>query len=229
MKRLPLSAALLTVTSIIFSISSTVMADPCLVVYPGNDCIYMYDPSEYYTVGLGHPLYDPEYDRGGEVLLEIGTNEIDHSIYQAPNLIGFMPSFDGMEGYFFSGSSFTLILDGFSNDQTIYENIKLVFGFVEKKGDCVPTVIVDGVRLTNLVYGVGDMVVSTPTERGNNYSDIMSFSVTWYGCYGLHVWAYADENYNDRKDGGECFTAFSHDITIDTEDTSWGAIKTIIR
>lgn len=229
MKRILILAAFSTVTSIVITVPSTVMADPCLVVYPGNDCIYMYDPSEYYTVGPEHPLYDPEYDRSGEMLLETGTNEIDHSIYQAPNLTGFMPSIDGMEGYFFSGTSFILILDGFSNNQTIYENIKLVFGFVEKKGSCVPTVIVDGVRLDDLVYTVGDMVVSTSTERGHNYSDIMTFNVTWYGCYGLHVWAYADENYNGRKDGGECFTAFSHDITIDTEDTSWGAIKTLAR
>lgn len=206
-----------------------VRADPCLVVYPGNDCIYMYDPGEYYTVGPGHPLYDPEFDRGGEVLIEKGTNEIDHSVYQAPNLTKFLTSYDGMEGYFFSGTAFTLILDGFSHDQTIYENIKLVFGFVEKKGGCVPIIIVDGNMLGDLVYPVGDMVVSTPTQRGNNYSDIMTFEVSWWGCYGLHVWAYADENYNGRKDGGECFSAFSHDIMIDTEDTSWGALKTLVR
>ena len=228
MKRLLILAALCIVVEIIFATFSTVMADPCLVVYPGNDCIYMYGTSEYYTVDPEHPLYDPLYERGGEVLLETGSNEIDHSIYQAPNLIGFLPSYDGMEGYLFSGTHFTLILDGFSNNQTIYENIKLVFGFVEKKGSCVPTVIVDGAHLGgDLIYPVGDMVVSTPTERGNNYSDTMSFNITWYGCYGLHVWAYADENYNGRKDGGECFTAFSHDITIDTENTSWGAIKTL--
>lgn len=205
------------------------MADPCLIVYPGNECIYMYDPSEYYTVEPGHPLYDPEFDRGGEVLILTNTNEIDYSIYQAPNLTGFLTSYEGMEGFFFYGTTFTLTLDGFSHDQTIYENIKLVFGFVEKKGDCVPTIIVDGNTLGDLVYPVGDMVVSTPTEQGNNYSDIMTFEVSWWGCYGLHVWAYADENYNGRKDGGECFTAFSHDITINTEDTSWGAIKKLVR
>jgi hypothetical protein len=209
--------------------TSPVEADPCLVVYPGNYCIYMYDPSEYYTVGPGHPLYDPAYARSGEVLLEKGSDEIDHSIYQAPNLEGFLVSNDGMEGYFFWGSTFTLILDGFANRQTIYENIQLVFGFVDKMGGCTPTIFVDGVLLDDLVYPVGDLTVTTPTDEGRHYSDIMTFNVTWYGCYGLHVWAYADENYNGVKDGGECFTAFSHDITIDAEDTSWGALKAMAR
>ncbi len=59
-------------------------ADPCLVVYSDGPCVYHYDPSEYYTVGPGDPLYDPMYDRGGQVLLEVGTNMIDLSIYQAP-------------------------------------------------------------------------------------------------------------------------------------------------
>ena len=93
----------------------------------------------------------------------------------------------------------------------------------------MPTIRVDGMLLDDLVYSVGDLLVATPTPTGNNYSDVLTFDVTWYGCYGLHVWAYADENYNNEKDGGECFTAFSHDITIDTEDTSWGAIKTLVR
>jgi hypothetical protein len=213
--------------AILFS-PARALADPCLVVYPGNGCIYMYSPAEYYTVSPGHPLYDPAYDRGGAVLLELGSNEIDHSIYQAPNLTGFLPSCDGMEGYFFSGSTFDLILDGFSHEPRTYENIKLVFGFVEKQGGCTPTIIVNGVRLSGLVYPAGNLVVTTPTALGNNYSDTKTFRITWYGCYGLHVWAYADENYNDRKDGGECFTAFSHDITVDTEDASWGAIKTLM-
>jgi hypothetical protein len=76
----------------LFSVSAS--ADPCLVVYPDISCVYHYDETEYYTVGPGHPLYDPDYDRGGKVLLETGTDEIDLSIYQAPNLSGFEPSLD---------------------------------------------------------------------------------------------------------------------------------------
>ncbi len=225
MKRFLISAAFFIVTSIIGLIQPTLMAGPCLIVYPANDCIYMYDPNLYYTVGPGHPLYDPENARNGEVIYRTETNEIDYSIYQAPNLTGFMPSIDGMKGYFFSGMSFTLILDSFSGEQEIYKNVKLVFGFKDNRINCRPTVLVNEICLDNLVYSVGDIVVSKTNEQGNNYSETMTFSVTWYGCYSMYVWAYADENYNGEKDGCECGTAFSYDITISTEDTSWGAIK----
>ena len=78
-----------------------------------------------------------------------------------------------------------------------------------------------------MVYPIGDLVVSTPTANGNNYSDTMTFEVNWHGCYGLHIWAFADENNNGTRDGGECFTAYSHDVTIPTSEASWGQIKKI--
>ncbi|MBP2681765.1 MAG: hypothetical protein H6Q78_1628, partial [Candidatus Krumholzibacteriota bacterium] len=36
-----------------------------------------------------------------------------------------------------------------------------------------------------------------------------------------------DENYNLVRDGGECFSAFSHDTTVPVEETTWGGIKEI--
>ncbi|MDD3643771.1 MAG: hypothetical protein PHQ19_09955, partial [Candidatus Krumholzibacteria bacterium] len=70
-------------------VPSSLLADPCLVVYPSGPCVYCFDPTEYYTVGPGDPLYDPAFDRGGLVLLETGTGEIDWSIYQAPDIVRF--------------------------------------------------------------------------------------------------------------------------------------------
>ncbi|HSG29304.1 MAG TPA: hypothetical protein VLA34_12555, partial [Candidatus Krumholzibacterium sp.] len=74
-------------------------------------------------------------------------------------------------------------------------------------------------------YAIGDIVVSTPTPFGNNYSDVEVFDVSWRGCYGVHIWAFSDENYNGIPDGGECFTAFSHDMVVPVEASSWGVIK----
>jgi len=207
---------------------SALIADPCLVVYPDAACTYHYDPTEYYTVGPGHPLYDPMYDRGGEVLLEVGTNEVDMSIYQAPNLIGFESSIGGNDGYFFEGTDFTLYVDGFSNQPTTYVNILIVFDQTAPPG-CTPHIWVEGVELTGNTYDAGDLVVSTPTPEGNNYSDVMTFDVSWYGCYGMHIWAFSDENDNGIKDGGECFTAYSHDIMVPVESTSWGAVKSLFK
>ena len=206
---------------------ASLLADPCLVVYPTCQCIYRYDPMEYYTVGPGHELYDPEYDRGGLVLLEIDTDEIDHTIYQAPLLMGFEVSTDGNEGFIFVGTDFDLVLRGWSDTPTTFVNVLLVFDRILPDG-CIPTVTVDGMPLVydnGYVYAAGDLVISTPVHNG--YSDTIVAWITWAGCYGVRMWAFSDENYNGVLDGGECFTAFSHDATIPTESSSWGAIKAL--
>jgi hypothetical protein len=184
--------------------------------------------NEYYTVGPGHPYYDAEYDRGGEVLLEIGSNEVDHSIYQAPGLIGFEVSTGGNEGYVFLDTEFDLVIDGFSNMPTTFVNVLVVFDDFVPHG-CLPNILVNGMPLVGNTYAAGDLVVSTPTADGNNYSDTMTILVDWHGCYGLHVWAFSDENNSGTHDGGECFTAFSHDSTIPTESSTWGKIKSLYR
>jgi len=106
-------------------------------------------------------------------------------------------------------------------------NIIVIFDRVDPSG-CVPRIWVDGVQLTEMRFNAGDLVISTPTY-GNNYSDTKSFHIKWGGCYGVHIWAFSDENYNGVHDGGECFTAYSHDLTIPVEDSSWGAIKSLYR
>lgn len=206
-------------------ISGTALADPCLVVYPVSPARYHYDVNEYYTVTFGDPLYDPMYDRGGEVLIDINTDEIAYNVYQIPNLVGFEQSTNGQEGYFFIGSYFELIVDGFSNEPTTYENIIVVFE--PDPGYCAPVISIDGQPIFGNQFPLGDLVVSTPTADGNNYSDTITKQVTWSGCYGLLMWAFADNNYDGVHDGGECFTAFSHDATVPVTEASWGAIKNL--
>ena len=207
--------------------AAVVYADPCLIVYPDVPAKYHYDVNEYYTVGYGHPLYDPMYDRGGEVLIDINTGGIAYNIYQIPYLTGFEMSTNGQEGYFFIGSSFNLFVDGFSNAPTTYPNIILVFD-TDPYG-CTSSITVDGIPVTGDTYAIGDLTVSTPTTEGNNYSDTVTKAIKWLGCYGVRMWAFADENNNGIRDGGECFTAFSHDSTVPVESTSWGAVKTLYK
>jgi hypothetical protein len=208
--------------------SVTLHADPCLVVYPSGPCIYYYDPAVYYTVGPGDSLYDPLYDRGGKMLLMIGTNYLDLSIYQPPNLMGFIAAPDENVGYYFNGTDFTLIIDGFSHSPTTYSNIIVMFDkFVPSS--CTPVIFVDGMLVTDAMYYAGDLVVSTPTDYGNNYSDTKALSVSYSGCYGFRIWAFADENYDNVKEAGECFTAYTHDLTIPVKSETWGAIKELFR
>lgn len=207
---------------------AAVLADPCLVVYPNGPCVYCFDPTEYYTVGPGDPLYDPVYDRGGLVLLETGTNEIDWSIYQAPEIVRFQPSVGGNDGYVFLTPDVQLVIDGFSNAPRIFRNIIVVFDRFMPEG-CTPTILVNGDPITGFRYLAGDLAALTPTEYGNNFSDTFTLSIDWTSCSGIRIWAFADEDYNGLKDGGECFTAYSHDASIAVESSAWGNIKSLYR
>jgi hypothetical protein len=227
MKTVRMLVLMAMVTGFTIALAGSLAADPCLVVYPNGPCTYHYDPAIYYTVGPGDPLYDPLYDRGGQVLLRIGTNDVDLSIYQAPYLTGFI-SDSANQGYFFDGTEFDLIIDGFSNNPTTYVNILVIFDKVVPSS-CVPEINVDGSPLAGGVYAAGDLIVSTPTPYGNNYSDVVTHHVDWRGCYGMHIWAFSDENYNGKKDGEECFTAFSHDVQIPVKSATWGAVKSMYR
>ncbi len=202
-------------------------ADPCLIVYPGSTCVYHYDPAEYYTVGPGDPLYDPVYDRGGEVLIDINSNEIAYNVYQAPNLVGFVMDSEN-QGWYTDDMDLDIVVDGFSNVPTTYANILMVFDRVEP-AFCVPQVWVDGNAVSysaglGWYYPLGDLVVSTPTS-GNNYSDVITVHLSWSSCIGLRIYAFSDVDYDLHRDGGECFSAYSHDTTVPTEDSTWGAIK----
>jgi len=206
------------------------LSDPCLIVYPGSTCVYHYDPAEFYTVGPGDPLHDPMYDRGGEVLIDVNSNEIAYNVYQAPNMVGFVMDPDN-QGWYTMDTDFDLVVDGFSNAPTTYSNVILVFDRVEPSF-CQPAMSVGGNSVSlyqsglGWYYPIGDLAVSTPTS-GNNYSDIVTMAFSWSNCASIRIYAFADENYNLVRDGGECFSAFSHDTTVPVEETTWGGIKEI--
>lgn len=225
MKHLRLLAT--TAAAGICLLASLSFADPCLVVYPAGPCTYHYSPTKYYTVGPGHPLYDPLYARGGQVLLTAGGNSIDLSVYQPPQLVGFVAD-TSEEGFYFDGDNFDLTIDGFSNSPTAYVNILLVFDRPQPSG-CSPTITVDGVPVVGGKIAVGDLAVQTPAGYGNNYSDVMTRHVTWSGCAGLRVWAFSDVDHNGVRTGGECFTAFSHDSVVPVDGAAWGAVKSLYR
>ena len=70
-----------------------VQADTCLMAYTTGPCIYHYSSLDKYTVGSGHPLYDPLFDLGGEVLIKIDPVDGDGialDVYQALGLTGFV-------------------------------------------------------------------------------------------------------------------------------------------
>jgi hypothetical protein len=204
-------------------------ADPCLMVYPSDGVVmYHYESAEYYTVSFGDSLYDAAYDLGGEVLIDINTNAIAYDVYQTPALAGFVMDSDH-QGYFIMSPDFTLTVDGFSGTPTTYTNILLVFDLIEPTG-CVPVITIDGNPLLfdpglGWYLPIGDLVVSTP--QGIAFSDILTFDFSWSGCTNVRAWAFADDDFNMVHDGGECFSAFSHELTVPVQETTWGAVKSL--
>ena len=199
------------------------------MVYPGNgSVVYHYEPTEYYTVGYGDSLYDAAYDLGGEVLIDINTNVIAYEVYQTPTLVGFQMD-SAHQGYFINSSYFTLVVDGFSGTPTTYTNILLVFDLIEPSG-CTPVITINGSPVLfdaglGWYLPIGDLVVSTP--QGIAFSDVLEFDFSWTGCTSLRAWAFADNDFDLFHDGAECFSAFSHDLTVPVEETTWGAVKSL--
>ena len=210
-------------------VPSSTYADPCLMVYPGNgSVVYHYEPTEYYTVGFGDSLYDAAYDLGGEVLIDINTNVIAYEVYQTPTLVGFKMD-SAHQGYFINSSYFTLVVDGFSGTPTTYTNILLVFDLIEPSG-CTPVITINGSPVLfdaglGWYLPIGDLIVSTP--QGIAFSDVLEFNFSWTGCTSLRAWAFADDDFDLFHDGAECFSAFSHDLTVPVEETTWGAVKSL--
>jgi hypothetical protein len=132
------------------------------------------------------------------------------------------------QGLYTMEHDFTLVIDGFSNVPTTYTNILIVFDLIEPDG-CTPTISIDGNAPLydaglGWYYPAGDLMVSTPA-MGGNYSDTLEFDFSWTGCSSVRIWAFSDADYNMVRDGGECFSAYSHDLTLPAEETSWGSIK----
>ena len=211
-----------------------VYADTCLMAYTTGPCMYHYSSLDKYTVGLGHPLYDPLFDLGGEVLIKIDPVDGDGialDVYQAVGLTGFVLD-EVNQGYFSLDANYDLVIDGYNRTPTTYTNILLVFDGFQPAG-CTPSITVDGQPVLydpglGYYYPIGDLAVSTPTPVGNAYSDTVTLSIDVAVCSGFRVWAFADENFSLTHElPGECFTAFSHDVTIAVEETTWGAIKAL--
>jgi hypothetical protein len=204
------------------------------MAYPTGPCEYHYSSLDKYTVGPGHALYDPLFDLGGEVLIKIDPVDGDGialDVYQAPGLTGFVLD-EVNQGYYSIGANYVLIIDGYNGTPTTFVNILLVFDSFEP-GGCTPLITVDGQPVLfdaglGYYYPIGDLVVSTPTPVGNSYSDTVTLSVNIDLCIGARVWGFSDANFNLMHDlPGECFTAFSHDVTVPGQETTWGAVKSL--
>jgi hypothetical protein len=234
MSKTAIGGSILVVLLGVLMIPGVVLGDVCLMAYPTGPCEYHYSSLDRYTVGPGHPLYDPLFDLGSGVLIKIAPIDGDGialDVYQAPGLTGFVLD-EVDQGYFSVDVNYDLVIDGYNLVPTTYTNILLVFDGIQPEG-CIPIITVDGQPVLfdaglGYYYPLGDLVVSTPTPVGNAFSDTVIHSIDLQACIGVRVWAFSDSNFNMMHDlPGECFTAFSHDATVPAQETTWGAVKSL--
>ena len=234
MSKTAMGGSILVVLLGVLMLPGVVLADACLMAYPTGSCEYHYSSLDKYTVGPGDPLYDPLFDLGGEVLIKIDPIDGDGialDVYQAAGLTGFVLD-EVNQGYFAAGVDYDLVIDGYNRVPTTYTNILLVFDGILPDG-CTPLITVDGQPALfdaglGYYYPIGDLVVSTPTPVGNAFSDTITLSIGLQLCTGIRVGAFSDTNFNLMHDlPGECFTAFSHDVTVPVQETTWGAVKSL--
>lgn len=189
-------------------------------------------------------MYDPVYDRGREVLIWDRywyPDRIAYEIYQAPCLTGFEEAV-GYTGYYFSGLSFDITVDGWSTCPTIRGDIKLIFRPIPY--GCTPTITVDGEPVTGPPYRVflGDLAVTTPvtTPTQTYYSDTITMSIEWSGCVGMYIFAYEDCDHDHQwlSCGGceeetncclHCHQICAHGTIVPVEEHTWGAIKSLLK
>lgn len=201
-------------------LASVVSADICLIVYPQEPCVYHYKASRYYTVGPGHELYDPEYDRGGEVLIEEETGQIPLEIYRG-NIVGFEATSGSHYGFEITSSPCHLVVEALSDEPAVYENITLAFLFLPD--GCHPDVTINGTVVPNKRHLLGDLLVNQ--DEGDGYSGQIDVEMTFYGCTGANIWAFADEDGDLQQDSEECTSSYLYHIFLPTEEVSWSAVK----
>ncbi|UCF06603.1 MAG: hypothetical protein JSV33_06135 [bacterium] len=168
-------------------------------------------------------------------------DRIAYEIYQAPNLTGFHAA-SYYSGFYFTGISFDIVIDGWSIYPTTRSEIKLIF--IPIPQDCSPTITIDGEQVTGPPYRVflGDLVVSTPvvTPTGTYYSDTMTKSIEWSGCIGMYMFAYEDCDHDHQwlscGDCEEetncclhCHQLCAHGAVVPVEQQTWGAIKSLYK
>ena len=150
--------------------------------------------------------------------------------HQASSLTGFVMDPEE-QGYFTNGTNFGVVVDGFSNMPTVFENVIVVFDQTVPTW-CQPAVFIGGnpaLYLSSLGWfcPIGNLTVTTPTPWGKSFSDTMTLDLLWQNCWSIRIYAFSDANYNFARDGGECFSAFSHDTAVPTRNTTWGRIKAL--
>ena len=199
-------------------------AEPCVLAYPIENVIFKFDPVAHEMVFPGDSRYDFQYDRSGVMLWDKSSGRVAYEAYQAPRLQGFQPNNMGTSTFYLLGNRYTLVIDGYYHAPRKLNNIYV--RFTPTPADASPIIHINGEQFYGLYYHIPQLDVSTLTDEGY-YSDSINLNMSWTGAEAIEITVFSDRNNNGVFDGEPCSTVFMEDMTIPTENLSWGAIKSL--
>jgi hypothetical protein len=202
--------------------TGVVAAEPCLLAYPLAYTVFQYNSALYDAISSSHPDYDPSYGVAGQMLWNLEAGRVAAEVYRAPGLYGFEPSSSGYNEFFTAGNTTTIRVDGFSEMPRQLNDIYVEFRPYPLNS--TPDIFVDGERIEGLRYFIPRLVVSTPTADGF-YSDSVDLGLRWVGAQMMTIIVFADKNGNRVFDGEPGFIIVMEDLTVPTENRTWGSIK----
>jgi len=216
----------LVVVSLILALAPgwAAASEPCVLAYPLDFVVFQYNAARYDVISSSHPDYDPSYEVSGLMLWDITANRVAAEVYRAPGLYGFEPSLSGQNEFFTAGNITTIRLDGFSEVPRQLNDIYVEFR--PYPFNSTPEVYINDERIDGLRYHIPRLVVSTPTGDGF-YSDVIDIDVKWVGAQTMTIIVFADKNGNRVLDGDPIYRIVMEDLTVPTENKTWGSIKSL--
>jgi hypothetical protein len=207
-------------------IAGYALADPCLLIYPLDQTVFRYDAARYVLITEGEPGYNHSYAVSGNVLWDVHNDRIASEVYQAPELQGFLESYERRNEFYINRMSATIVIDGFYHLPRQLNDIYL--RFLPYPRDAYTQIYINGRLMTERSYRISHLLVATPTD-GGFYSDTVVLDIEWNGAKSILISAYSDKNGNRAFDGEPCFNVLLEDPTVPVSETTWGHIKSLYR
>lgn len=204
--------------------SASALSDVGLLVYPAKYATFRYDPADYEVKQPADPLFDPQFAVAGFMLWNKPENRVAFEVYRAQSIAGFEMSANGRSEYCTPGNLAMIVVDGFSEYPRQLSDICVEFQPYPPTS--APLIYVDGVPLQGLRYYIPRLVIATPAGNGF-YSDRATFHLRWLGAQYVRIIVYADKNGNRVFDGEPTVSVLMEDLTIPTEERTWGSVKAL--
>ncbi|MBP2680287.1 MAG: hypothetical protein H6Q78_150 [Candidatus Krumholzibacteriota bacterium] len=203
---------------------ASALTDVGLLVYPAKHVTFRYDPGDYEVKQPADPMFDPAFAVAGFMLWNRPENRVAFEVYRAQSIAGFEMSANGRSEYYTLGNMASICIDGFSEYPRQLSNICVEFQPYPPTS--APVIYIDGVRIEGLRHYIPSLSIATPAGNGF-YSDRATFHLRWLGAQYVRIIAYADKNGNRVFDGEPTVSTFMEDLTIPTEERTWGSVKAL--